>query len=74
LPTQEQIISFPRKNNQEVARFQKQIVLNSHQNNFCFQDARSRFQDSFKISIPTPKPKRREWKEWLLETIICLSR
>jgi hypothetical protein len=46
--TQEQIISFPKKeNNQGVARFQKQIILDSHRNNFCFQNARSRFQDSF---------------------------
>jgi hypothetical protein len=36
-----------KKNNQGVARFQKQIVLDSHWNNFCFQNARSRFQDSF---------------------------
>jgi hypothetical protein len=47
-PTQEQIIYFPRKKkyNYGVTRFQKQIVLNSHQNNFCFQNARSRFQCS----------------------------
>ena len=32
---QEQIISFPRKN-QGVARFQKQMLLNLHQNNFLF--------------------------------------
>jgi len=39
---------FQEKNNsQGVARFQKQIVLNSHRNNFCFQNARSRFQDLF---------------------------
>ena len=38
---------FEKENNQGVARFQKQIVLDSHQNNFCFQNARSRFQDSF---------------------------
>ena len=39
---------FSKKdNNQGVARFQKQIVLDSHRNNFCFQNARSRFQDSF---------------------------
>ena len=36
-----------KENNQGVARFQKQIVLDSHQNNFCFQNARSIFQDSF---------------------------
>jgi len=36
-----------KENNQGVARFQKQIVLDSHRNNFCFQNARSRFQDSF---------------------------
>jgi len=36
-----------KENNQGVARFQKQIVLDSHQINFCFQNARSRFQDSF---------------------------
>jgi hypothetical protein len=33
---QEQIISFPRKN-QGVARFQKQMLLNLHQNNFVFK-------------------------------------
>jgi hypothetical protein len=33
---QEQIISFSRKN-QGVARFQKQMFLNLHQNNFCFK-------------------------------------
>ena len=36
-----------KENNQGVARFQNQIVLDSHRNNFCFQNARSRFQDSF---------------------------
>jgi hypothetical protein len=36
-----------KENNQGVARFQKQIVLDSHRINFCFQNARSRFQDSF---------------------------
>jgi hypothetical protein len=36
-----------KENNQGDARFQKQIVLDSHQINFCFQNARSRFQDSF---------------------------
>ena len=46
--TQEQVIFFSKKeNNQGVARFQKQIVLDSHRNNFCFPNARSRFQDSF---------------------------
>ena len=40
------VISFLRKN-QRVARFQKQIILSLHQSNFCFQNARSRFQDSF---------------------------
>jgi hypothetical protein len=53
--TQEQIISFPRKNNQGVARFQKQIVLGSHRNNFCFQNARSGFQALFSTHIPSPK-------------------
>jgi len=50
---QEQIISFPRKN-QGVARFQKQMLLNLHQNNFCFQNAKLRFQDSFWTNIPSP--------------------
>jgi len=36
-----------QENNQGVARFQKQFVLNSHQHNFCCQNARSRLQDSF---------------------------
>jgi len=36
-----------KENNQGVTRFQKQIVLDSHRNNFCFQNARSRFQDLF---------------------------
>jgi hypothetical protein len=50
------MISFPNKeNNQGVARFQKQIVLGSHQNNFCFQNARSRFQALFSTHIPSPK-------------------
>jgi hypothetical protein len=31
-----------KENNQGVARFQKQIILDSHQNNFCFQNARSK--------------------------------
>jgi len=38
---------YKKENNQGVARFQKQIVSDSHRNNFCFQNARSRFQDSF---------------------------
>jgi len=48
-----------KENNQGVARFQKQIVLGSHQNNFCFQNARSRFQALFSTHIPSPK-----WKKW----------
>ena len=40
-------IFFKKENNQGVVRFRKQIVLDSYQNNFCFQNARSRFQDSF---------------------------
>jgi len=44
-----------KKNNQGVARFQKQIVLGSHRNNFCFQNARSRFQALFSTHIPSPK-------------------
>jgi hypothetical protein len=51
-------------NNRGVARFQKQIVSNSHQNNFCFQNTTSRFQDSFQTHIPSPKPERREMREW----------
>jgi len=38
---------FKKENNQGVARFQNQIVLDLHRNNFCFKNARSRFQDSF---------------------------
>jgi len=48
-----------KENNQGVARFQKQIVLGSHRNNFCFQNARSRFQTLFSTHIPSPK-----WKKW----------
>jgi hypothetical protein len=44
-----------KENNQGVARFQKQIVLGSHRNNFCFQNARSRFQVLFSTHIPSPK-------------------
>ena len=44
-----------KENNQGVARFQKQIVLGSHRNNFCFQNARSRFQALFSTHIPSPK-------------------
>jgi len=69
--TQEQIISFPRKNNQRVARFQKQIVLGSHRNNFCFQNARSGFQALFSTHIPSPKWKK--MREWSFKTIICLN-
>jgi hypothetical protein len=35
------------ENNQGVVRFQKQIILDSDRNNFCSQNARSRFQDLF---------------------------
>jgi len=38
---------FKKENNQGVARFQKKIVLDSHRNNFCFQNAISRFQNLF---------------------------
>jgi hypothetical protein len=48
-----------KENDQGVARFQKQIVLNSHQNNFYFQNARLRFQDSFWTHIPSPKPNKK---------------
>jgi hypothetical protein len=40
-----------KENNQRVARFQKQIVLGSHRNNFYFQNARSRFQALFSTHI-----------------------
>jgi hypothetical protein len=62
LSKQEQIISFPRKITRELQDFKNQIVLNSHRNNFCFQNARSIFQDSFYINIPSPnqKEKKRE--------------
>jgi len=63
-----------KENNQGVARFQKQIVLNSHRNNFCFQNARSIFQDLFWTHIPSPKWTKREMREWSFKTIICLSR
>jgi len=46
---------FKKENNQRVARFQKQIILDSHRNNFCFQNTRSRFQDLFWTHIPSPK-------------------
>jgi len=59
--TQEQIISFPRKITRELHDFKTQIVLNSHRNNFGFQNARSRFQDSFLTNIPLPNWK---WEKW----------
>jgi hypothetical protein len=60
-----------KENNQGVARFQKQIVLGSHRNNFCFQNARSRFQALFSNHIPSPKWKK--MREWSFKTIICLN-
>jgi hypothetical protein len=48
---QEQIITFPRKN-QGVARFQKQMLLNLHQNNFLFLKIQD--QHSFWTNIPLP--------------------
>jgi hypothetical protein len=30
------------------------MLLNLHQNNFCFQNARLRFQDLFWTNIPSP--------------------
>jgi len=63
---------FSKKaNNWGVARFQKQIVLGSHRNNFCFQNARSRFQALFSTHIPSPKWKK--MREWSFKTIICLN-
>ena len=64
---------FSRKYNQGVARFQKANCFNSHWNNFCFQNTRSRFQDSFKDKYSFTKLKMREMRELFLETIICLS-
>jgi len=46
---------FKKENNQGVARFKKRIVLVSHRNNFCFQNARSRSQALFSTHIPLPK-------------------
>ena len=63
-----------KENNLGVARFQKQIILDSHRNNFCFQNARSRFQDLFWTHIPSPKWTKREMREWSFKTIICPSR
>ena len=62
-----------KQNNQGVARFQKQIVLGSHRNNFCFQNARSRFQALFSTHIPSPKWTKK-MREWSFKTIICLTR
>jgi len=51
------MISFPRKKiTKELQDFKKKkIVLGSHQNDFCFQNARSRFQALFSTHIPSPK-------------------
>jgi len=51
--TQEQIIFFPRKKN-ELQEFMSKLFQTLHQNNFCFQNARSRFQDSFRTDIRSP--------------------
>jgi len=59
---------YKKENNQGVARFQKQIVLGSHRNNFCFQNARSRFQALFSTHILHQTEKERNER-----TIICLS-
>jgi hypothetical protein len=45
--TRENNLFSKTENNQGVVRFQKQIILDSHRNNFCSQNARSRFQDLF---------------------------
>jgi len=52
---------FPKEKNR-VARIQEQIVSKLHQNNFCFQNARSRFQDSFWTYILSPNWKGEKWE------------
>jgi hypothetical protein len=46
LLTQEQIIHFS-KSSLGVARFEKQYILNSHQNNFCSQNAVQDFKNHY---------------------------
>jgi len=49
------------------------MLLNLHQNNFCFQNARLRFQDLFWTNIPSPNWKWEKWENGRLKTIIWQS-
>ena len=65
---------FSKKaNNQGVARFQKQIILDSHQKQFLFSKCKIKIL-RFILNPYSTKLKRREMGEWPLKTIICLSR
>jgi hypothetical protein len=69
--TYKQIISFPRKITMELQDFKKQIVLNSHRFFLFFFKCKINISRFFLDNYSFTKLKRREW---LLETIICLSR
>jgi hypothetical protein len=63
-----------KENNQGVARFQKQIVLDSHRNNFLFSKCKIKISRFILNPYSFTKLKRREMREWSFKTIICLSR
>ena len=65
---------FSKKENNQVARFQKQIVLDSHRNNFLFSKCKIKISRSILDPYSFTKLKRREMRDRSLKTIICLSR
>jgi len=63
-----------KENNQGVARFQKQIVLDSHRNNFLFSKCKIKISRSILDPYSFTKLKKKEMRDWFFKTIICLSR
>jgi len=58
-----------KENNQGVARFQKQIVLDSHRNNFLFSKCKIKISRFILNPYSFTKLKRREMREWSLKTM-----
>jgi hypothetical protein len=58
-----------KENDQGVARFQKQIVLNSHRNNFLLSKCKIKISIFILDPYSFTKLKRREMRECLLKPL-----
>ena len=58
-----------KENNQGVARFQKQIVLDSHRNNFLFSKCKIKISSFILDPYPSPHWKWEKWEKSLLKLL-----